>query len=103
MAPPKESLDELREAWRLMRTALLAAAIPLALLIATDAGLAKLDARIGVTSSSTRIGAKGLAAWLHRVTDSWETQCVRFRQLGGARPSLTDCVQQHDAFLTTRT
>lgn len=39
-APPKESLDELREAWRLMRTALLAAAIPLALLTATDVGLA---------------------------------------------------------------
>lgn len=44
-----------------------------------------------------------MAAWLRRVTDSWETQYVRFRQLEGSRPSLADCVQQHDAFLATRT
>ncbi|KAL3930214.1 MAG: hypothetical protein SGPRY_001635, partial [Prymnesium sp.] len=102
-APPKESLDELREAWRLMRTALMGAALPLTLLTATDQGLAKVDARIGATAASTRVGAKCLAAWLRRVTDTWETQCVRFRQLNGPRPSLADCVQRHDAFLATRT
>ena len=102
-APAKESLDELREAWRVMRTALMAATIPLGLLTATDVGLAKLDARVGATATSTRVGPKCLAAWLRRVTDSWETQCIRFRQLDGARPSLAECVQQHDAFIATRT
>ncbi|KAL3917731.1 MAG: hypothetical protein SGPRY_006285, partial [Prymnesium sp.] len=52
-----------------MRTALLAAAIPLTLISATDAGLAKLDARVGATASRTRIGVKCVAAWLRRVTD----------------------------------
>ena len=84
------------------RTALLAAAVPLTRLTVTDVGLAKLDARVGATASSCRIGAKCLAAWLRRVTDSWETLCVRFRQLSGARPSMAECVQKHDAFLTTR-
>ena len=102
-APPKESLDELREAWRLMRTALLAAMGPLSLVTATDVGLARLDARVGATASSTNVGAKCLAAWLRRVTDTWETQCVRFRQLNGARPLLADCVQRHETFLSTRT
>lgn len=102
-APAKESLDELREAWRLMRAGLLAAMVPLSIMEATDAGLARVDAKIGATAASTNVGAKFLEAWLRRVADSWETQCVRFRQLGGARPSLLACVQRHDAFLATRT
>ncbi|KAL3914982.1 MAG: hypothetical protein SGPRY_007422 [Prymnesium sp.] len=85
-APAKESQDEIREAWRMMH-----------------AGLAKLDARVGATSTSTHIGPRCLTAWLRRVTDNWETQCVRFRQLSGGRPSLTDCAQRHDAYLITRT
>lgn len=86
-APAKDSLDELREAWRIMRTALLGAMLPLGLVSATDAGLARLDARVGATATSTNIGPRCLAAWLRRVTDSWETQCVRFRQLDGVRPT----------------
>lgn len=30
-------------------------------------------------------------------------QCARFRQLSGTRPSLADCVQRHEAFLSIRT
>ena len=81
----------------------MAAMVPLGLLSATDVGLAKLDARVGATATSTHIGAKCLTAWLRRVTDTWETQCIRFRQLGGARPSLGECVQRHDVYLSTRT
>lgn len=100
-APPKESLDEFWKAWPLMRAELSAAAIPLILIAATDAGLAKLDAiRVGATASSTRICIKCL--WrLGCATNSWGAHCVRFRQLCGARPSLADCAQRHDALLTT--
>ncbi|KAL3914679.1 MAG: hypothetical protein SGPRY_007545 [Prymnesium sp.] len=53
-APANDSLDELREAWRLMRAALLAAMLPLGVLSATDAGVEKLDARMGATATSTQ-------------------------------------------------
>lgn len=52
----------------------------------------------------THIGAKCLTAWLRRVTNTWETQSIRFRQLGEAKPSTGECViQRHDAYLSTRT
>lgn len=94
------ALDELREAWKLTCTALLASMGPLSLVTATDTGLANLDARVGGTDSNTNVGPK---SWLWRVTDTWETQCVRFRPLNCARSSLADCVQRHETFLSTRT
>lgn len=102
-APARDSLDELREARRVMRTVLLAAMLPLGLVTATDVGLAKIDARVGATATSTHVGTRCFTAWLRRVTDSWVTQCIRFRQLEGTRPCLADCIQQHDTFLATRT
>ncbi|KAL3918777.1 MAG: hypothetical protein SGPRY_005880 [Prymnesium sp.] len=79
-APTKDSLDELREAWHLMRAALLMALLPLGILSATDVGLAKLDARVGATATSTHdVGARFLAAWLRRDSGS---SAERGRRLG---------------------
>lgn len=62
-APARGSLDELREAWRIMRTAILTAMLPLGLAVsATDAGLSRLDARVGVTAISTNLGPASV--WL---------------------------------------
>lgn len=55
-----------------MRTALLAAMVPLTLMTAMDVGLARLDARVGATITSTSVGPRCLAAWLRRVTGRWE-------------------------------
>lgn len=85
-APEKGSLDELREAWALLRVALVAVREEIYSMSSSDAGVMRMEAKMHATAKSLRIIAKDLERWIRRVLESWELLCHDFRLLDGPMP-----------------
>ena len=98
------ALDELRETWRLIKSALLAVGMALYGMSHCDEGVMQVDARINATAASLRLEASDLRTWLCRVLDGWACGCAssdrwtcRGQCLPSVHPSAADsspCTRQ---------
>lgn len=87
------ALDELREAWRLVKSALLAVSMPLYGMSHCDEGVMQVDARINATAASLRLERGDMRTWLCRVLDAWGLRVRKFRQVDGEWPVFAECTR----------
>ncbi|KAL3904410.1 MAG: hypothetical protein SGPRY_011294 [Prymnesium sp.] len=92
------ALDELRETWRLIKSALLAMGMVLYGMSHCDEGIMQVDARINATAASLRLEAGDLRTWLCRVLDLWGLRVRQFRQVDGAWPVFAECTSECGKF-----
>lgn len=97
-SPKSGSLEELQHAWRYIREALLTTASALYDMKATDAGVTKVDARLGSVVNSLRLDVYDVRVWLGRVLESWERAVARFRRGRPEVPSFAECIAAHEEF-----
>ena len=101
-APEKDSLDELRETWALVRVALMATGEEIYGMTSSDPGVMRVEAKMHATAKSLRISAADLERWLKRVLESWELLCHDFRLLDNPMPKFKDCTDTHDSFISNQ-
>lgn len=102
LAPAADTREGVREAWKVMRVVLISVAEPLYGVKFDDAGVARVEARVGATAGSLKMEVKSVQHMLRREFEQWGLECRRFRQSDGDRPSFQRCVEMNSNFFHTK-
>jgi len=98
--PPKDSLEELRAGWQLLKAGISNALTPMYASAELSSAVQAIDNCVYATADSTSVDTEALRQWLMRVLKSFGQAHYKFRLVEGEAPNLRQCLRAHRDYLT---